>query len=126
MILELYKRFEGIACNEYNDIIEDTDIIFSYTGRARKLRINLVDNTFIDIWYSQGKEYSYHWEQRDVRNKIYRHDNAPHKKWVKVRSFPKHCHDGTQDNVTESGLSDDPEIAFKQFMAIVRRKIILK
>lgn len=95
MILELYKRFKDIAYNEYNDIIDDIDIIFSHTGRARKLRLRLVDTTFVDIWYSTESEYSFHWEQRDVRNKIYRRDNAPHKKWAHVKTFPKHCHDWT-------------------------------
>ncbi|MGR3179651.1 MAG: hypothetical protein ACUZ8E_16540 [Candidatus Anammoxibacter sp.] len=40
MILELYKRFKDIACSEYDDIIDDVNIIFSYTGRARKLSLN--------------------------------------------------------------------------------------
>ena len=93
MILELYNQLKEIADSEYADIIKETRIIFSYTGRARKLRLELADNTFVDIWYSQEGEYSFHWEQRDLRAILYRHDNAPHKRWSYVKTFPKHCHD---------------------------------
>ena len=63
MILELYRLLKEIAENEYKEIIEDTGVIFSHSGRARKLRIKLIDATFIDIWYSLEGEYSFHWEQ---------------------------------------------------------------
>lgn len=42
MILELYRQLKEIADNEFNEIIEDSQIITSYTGRARKLRLNRV------------------------------------------------------------------------------------
>ena len=66
MILDLYRQLKEIADKEYFDIVEDSEIIFSHTGRARKFRIKLVDNTFIDIWYSLEGDYSFHWEQRSV------------------------------------------------------------
>lgn len=124
MILERYRQLKEIVDCEYNDITEESEIIFSYAGRARKLRLKLIDNTFIDIWHSQEGEYSFHWEQRHIRNTIYRHDNAPHKKWSSIRTFPKHCHDGIQGNVTESNLSDNPNDALREFLAIVRKKMI--
>ena len=63
-------------------------------------------------------------EYSDLRNTIYRHDNAPHKRWSSIKTFPKHCHDGIQDNVTESNISDSPNQALREFMAIVRKKMI--
>ncbi len=62
MILKLYKQFENIANNEYGDIIENTVIIFSHAGRARKLRLELIDGTYVDIFYSVENNYSLHWE----------------------------------------------------------------
>jgi hypothetical protein len=124
MILECYNKLREIANSEYDDIIKESDIIFSYTGRARKLRLMLVDDTFIDIWYSTEGEYSFHWEQRNLRDTLYRHDNAPHKRWEYIKTFPKHCHDGFQENVTESNLSDIPEQAMREFLAIVRQRLI--
>jgi hypothetical protein len=64
VILKLYKQFENVANNEYGDIIENAE-----------------------------NNYSLHWEQKNVRNTIYRHDNAPHKKWSNIKTFPKHCRD---------------------------------
>lgn len=124
MILGLYKELRSIALSEYGEIIEDAEIIFSYSGRPRKLRITLVDSTFIDVWYSLDGGYSFHWEQAPLRNSIYRHDNAPHKRWSYVGTFPRHCHDGARDRVVESNLSNDPQKAMREFLSIVRKKII--
>ncbi|MDR4506576.1 MAG: DUF6516 family protein [Candidatus Scalindua sp.] len=76
MILSLYKDLKKLADKEYDDIIDNSEIIYSYTGRARKLRLKLIDSTFVDIFYSEENNYSLHWEQRNMRNTIYRHDNA--------------------------------------------------
>lgn len=124
MILSLYKHLKKIADSEYSDIVEGSEIIFTYSGRARKLRIKLIDTTFIDIWYSAEGEYSFHWEQTNVRDTVYRHDNAPHNKWSFVKTFPKHCHDRTQENVTESNLSEIPDEALREFLNIARKKMI--
>lgn len=123
MILELYRHLRDIADSEYREIIEDSEIIFSYSGRARKLRIKLIDNTFIDIWYSMDGKYSFHWELSPKKS-VYRHDNAPHKKWAFAKTFPKHCPDGTQDNVIESYIPDNPDQAIREFLSIIRKKII--
>jgi hypothetical protein len=64
------------------------------------------------------------WEQSMIRNSIYRHDNAPHVKWSHISTFPRHCHDGAQDNVVESYLSPVPAVALREFLSIVRKKII--
>lgn len=124
MISDLYRQLKEIAVKEYSDIVEDTEIIFSHAGSARKLRIKLIDNTFVDIWYSLEGDYSFHWEQKSVRNTIYRHDNAPHLKWSNIKTFPKHCHDGIQDNVEESLIPDDPKEALRVFFSIVKQRIV--
>jgi len=124
MISELYRQLEALATSEFGDIVEDAEMIPSYTGRARKLRIKLIDQTFVDVWYTADGEYSFHWEQSMIRNSIYRHDNAPHGKWSPISTFPLHCHDGVQDNVVESHLSPVPATALREFLSIVRKKII--
>ena len=106
--------------------MKSAELIQGTAGRIRKLRLFLIDNTFVDIWYSFDGSYSYHWEQRNIRDAIYRHDNAPHKKWQNVSTFPKHCHDGSQLNVTESFLPDDSENAVKEFLCLVRERMIGK
>lgn len=92
MILTVYQKLLLIAKDEFDDIVERCRILFSGSGRARKLRIFLVDGTFVDIWYSLDGKYSYHWNNSGIRGYVYRHDNAPHKAWKGVKTFPKHCH----------------------------------
>ena len=124
MIYNIYKRLKEISEKEFFDIVINAEIIYTYSGRARKLRIHLIDETFIDVWYSTEGEYSYHWEQRGVRDSIYRHDNAPHQKWANIKTFPKHCHSMDESTVIESNISDNPEDAIKEFITLVREKLV--
>ncbi|MFV9676437.1 MAG: toxin-antitoxin system TumE family protein [Methanosarcinales archaeon] len=51
---------------------------------------------------------------------IYRHDNIPHKRWWYVKTFPKHFHDGSEGNVCESLISDEPANVIRVFLAFAR------
>jgi hypothetical protein len=126
MISEYYKRIKRNVELKFSDILKSAELMQGTAGRIRKLRLHLIDNTFVDIWYSSDNSYSYHWEQRNIRNAIYRHDNAPHKKWRNVSTFPKHCHDGTQINVTESFLPDNYDNAVEEFLRLVRERMVTK
>jgi len=115
------KKLREIAEIEFGDIVKDviiTDI--------NELRIILTDNSFVDIWYSlklKGR-YSYHWERRDIDGLIYRHDNAPHRKWKNVTTFPKHFHDGNEEKVRDSYISEEPSEALREFLIFIRRKLV--
>lgn len=79
----------------------------------------------MDVWFSlklPGR-YSYHWERRAIDGKIYRHDNAPHKRWQSVATFPRHFHDGSEANVSESHISKIPEEALREFLTFARERI---
>jgi hypothetical protein len=39
-------------------------------------------------------------------------------------TFPKHFHDGSEGNVVESHVGDDPENALREFLAFVRQKLL--
>ena len=123
MISEHYKRIKRNVELRFSDILKSAELIQGTAGRIRKLCLYLIDNTFVDIWYSSDGSYSYRWEQRNIRNAIYRHDNTPHKKWQNVSTFPKHCHDGNQLNVIESFLPDDYENAVEEFLRLVRERM---
>lgn len=123
MISNLYKPLIEIAEKEFSDIVENSEIIIGSGWRVRKVRFNICDNTFVDVWYSRSGTYSFHWEHTNVRDYIYRQDNAPHNKWRHVNTFPKHCHDGSEENVVESTLSDNPNDALREFLSIVRKKL---
>jgi hypothetical protein len=51
-------------------------------------------------------------------------DNAPHKRWRHVATFPSHFHDGSEDNVVESHISNDPEGAVREVLTFVRNKLL--
>lgn len=55
MILALYTQLKKGALTEHKDIVLDAEIMKSSTGRARKLRLALIDNTYIDVWYSEDQ-----------------------------------------------------------------------
>lgn len=122
MISELYKKLREIALDGFGDIVVRGDILRLSSGAPQKLRLYLVDSTFVDVWISSTGKYSYHWEQGGVRDIVFRHDNAPHERWRHVRTFPKHFHNGKEENVVESNISDEPEEAIKEFLSFIRRK----
>jgi hypothetical protein len=110
-----------IAETEFSDIVVE-----AFSPDVNELRIFLIDGSFVDVWFSLKLEgrYSYHWEQRAVDGTIYRHDNAPHKRWETVKTFPRHFHDGSEDRVVESYISEEPEQALRSFLEFVREKFI--
>jgi len=124
VILGIYKKLQRQALREFSDIVEDAEVVISESGRPKKLRIYLIEGTFIDIWFSSvTKSYSYHWERKEIYGSLYRHDNAPHSRWSNVSTFPAHFHNGSEENVVESKLSKAPEKAVSAFLSFCRDKL---
>jgi Family of unknown function (DUF6516) len=116
------ERLREIAQMEFVDIVVEAII-----PDINELRVILTDGSFVDVWFSlklQGR-YSFHWERRALDGKIYRHDNSPHRRWELVATFPRHFHDGSETNVSESQISEIPEDALREFLAFVRARIDL-
>jgi hypothetical protein len=118
----MYQRLAHLALSEFSDIITGYELIGRRTGAALKLRLHVRDATFIDVWLSPDqRRFAYHWEQRAVRGLIYRHDNAPDH--PEIATFPKHFHNGQEDVVEESHISDDPLVALDEFLQFVRERL---
>jgi hypothetical protein len=114
------SRLREIAELEFGEIVVDTK-----SPDLNELRIMLVDGSFVDVWFSlklKGR-YSYHWECKAIDGTIYRHDNAPHKLWREVVTFPKHFHDGSEERVQGSAISEVPEEGLREFLAFVRDRL---
>ena len=111
------ERLREIAEVEFGEIVAEAII-----PDVNELRIFLSDGSFIDIWFSLKlrERYSFHWERRAIDGTVYRHDNAPHRRWRAVATFPRHFHDGSELNVTESHISEIPEEALREFLAFVQ------
>ena len=119
MIVDIWA-LKDIAEIEFRDLVDMvliTDI--------NQLRIILREGSFIDVWFSLKLKdrYSLHWERKMIDGTIYRHDNAPHKNWQGIRTFPKHFHDGSEENVIESNLPDEPQKALREFLKFIRHRI---
>jgi hypothetical protein len=125
-ILAVYRALETIALNEFADVVVHARIVFLPTGDPLKLRLDIVDGSLLDVFISVSGRYSYHWERRLMASKgdLYRHDNAPHRRWRHVATFPSHFHDGSDDNVVESHISNDPEGAVREVLTFVRNKLL--
>jgi hypothetical protein len=114
------ERLCEIAEIEFSDIVIETLI-----SDVNDLRVVLKDGSFVDVWYSLklSDRYSYHWERRAIDGTIYRHDNAPHRRWQSVDTFPKHFHNGSETRVSESYISSVPEEALREFLTFAREKM---
>ena len=113
------NRLMLIAECEFADIVEHGVIIDD------KLRVMLIDGTYIDFWWSHrlADRFANHWERRHVDNTIYRHDNSPHIKWEHLSTSPQHFHFESDSNVIERYLSTDPDLAIREFLSFVRGMI---
>ena len=113
------SRIKRIVDIEYARIVVSSEIFHN------KLRIFITDGSFADTWFSTRipGRFSYHWEKRHIDGRIYRHDNFPDPRWEKLPTFPKHFHNGSQEGVKESQISDDPMKAIRQFMEFIQERI---
>jgi len=91
----MYDVLEPIALSEFGDIVTSVQHLGRRTETTLKLRLNIRDGTYVDVWLSpDGRRYSYHWEQLAKRGLIHRHDNAPDH--PKISTHPKHFHNGNE------------------------------
>ena len=113
-------RLRKIAETEFTLLVRSTVIV------RDKLRVVLIDGSYIDFWWSTQipGRYAHHWERRHVDGTIYRHDNMPHPQWQAVESFPKHFHDRDAHTVIKSNLPSDPEDALRAFLRFAQGNIL--
>jgi len=122
--MDLYLIFESIA-REYKEVVLETKILTLPSGEPAKLRIELIDGSFADIWISISGKYSYHWDRLEIDGTIYRYDNVPHKVWNYTSTFPHHFHNKEEKMVMDRDMPLKPDMQMKHFMEF-RRKIIMQ
>jgi len=111
--------FKRIAEVEFADIVKSTHRI------DYKLRIVLINNSFVDVHLSQRlpDKFGFHWECMDELGMFYRYDNFPDKKWEPLSTYPYHFHAGTQDAVEASPFPSKPIEGFRAFMEFIRHRL---
>lgn len=107
---------ERIVREEFPDIVIDAQRIDA------KLRVFLVDESFVDFWWSevQAGRFAHHWNRQHVDGTIHRHDNSPHTRWRHIATFPQHYHCEREDHVIESFLPDKPHQAVQALLVFCR------
>jgi len=90
LMLLRYLAFLKIVRDEFSDIVVDAEL------HADRIRLTLVDGSWIEVRYPVEDKFSFHWQRGE---KIYRIDMAPHHR--EISTFPRHIHFGSEDNITE-------------------------
>lgn len=124
VILQVYQRQLEVARQKFGDIVSEGEILYTESKEPLKLRLSIVDGSIVDVFYSSRGKYSYHWDRRIINGTIYRHDNAPHNRWKKIKTFPKHFHQETEYNIKESYISADPLFAIEEFLEFIKSVLI--
>ncbi len=118
----MYEKLADIAVKEFGDVVTGHQLFYRRSALPVKLRLFIRDGTYLDVWVNPSqRRYSYHWEQRAIRGMIHRHDNAPDHH--EISTFPKHFHDGSEEDVQPSMISDSPEEALRIFLSFVQDKL---
>lgn len=110
--------------------VEFSDIVLSTQNLGLRLRIYLIDKSFIDFYFTTRtaiRRFSIHWERIHIDKTIYRLDNTPDKKWKEVDTFPLHFHDKKYVSVTippfDLKQKTSLENAFRNFLRFVEEKL---
>nr|QNO51019.1 hypothetical protein EDLMLJLI_00012 [Methanosarcinales archaeon ANME-1 ERB6] len=52
-----------------------------------------------------------------IDGSVYRYDNRPHENLKHMKSYPKHFHDGSDEEINEGEFSEDPKEILRAFFA---------
>lgn len=58
VIWQIYQRQLEAASQEFGDIVSEAKILYTESKEPLKLRLNIVDGSIVDIFYSTEGKYS--------------------------------------------------------------------
>ncbi len=116
---EVLERLRELAISLHPEIVIDAKIVYG------KLRIYLIDESFIDVWISRrlAGRYAIHWERRHIDGTIYRWDNTPHEIHRRISTFPHHFHEGRDNVVKPYNYPGSIEEALKEALKYAKEKL---
>jgi hypothetical protein len=120
-MLESYQSLADLASEEFSDIVSGSQMVGGTPADPNKLRLNIKDGSYLDIWLSEDNDYAYHWEHRRQSGMIYRWDNAPHH--PEAPTFPNHFHDGEETALKGSELSAESQSALCEVLEFIRQRL---
>ncbi len=106
--------------------IEFGAIVKSVHELDYKLKIILIDNSFIDVHLSRSLpgKFGFHWECMKPGDMFYRYDNFPDRNFRSISTFPYHFHNGSQQLVIAAPFPLDIIDGFRGFLEFVKKKIL--
>lgn len=60
----IYQNLVNFVLDKFADIILSANFIGGTFSDPNKLRLHLVEGSFLDSWLSEDGDYAYHWERR--------------------------------------------------------------
>ncbi len=115
----LYIQLARMVEREFSDIVEQVE------ARKERLRLHVIDGSFIDVWFSRRIpcKYAFHWERRHIDNTVYRWDNAAHRRIERLETFPHHFHEGNQHCIRPFKAKETMEDTLRIILEYVRRQV---
>lgn len=97
---------------------------FSFLRQVNEttIRINLHKESFLDIFQSVRDQNKFAFHLKIADGRVFRLDSRPEKKYQKLKSFPWHLHEGSENRVVSSPFSTIKRVALKQFFAYAKKK----
>lgn len=86
------------------------------------IRIELTKGVFIDIFQSVRDQTKFALHAK-ISEFIFRVDCRPERKYIKLKSFPWHFHNKTEENVETSPFSINKRTALTQFLRFVKKTL---
>jgi len=116
VLLETLRRIAEI---EFSDVIAASGMV------GGKLRLWLMDDSYMDVHLSEKIKgrCGFHWERGHIDGTLFRYDNFPDTNWRHVPTFPYHFHNGSQSNVENAPFDRDIVQGFRQFLTFVREHL---
>ena len=115
----LYEQLKEIGTRELGVWLHEAQYVATPSGVVVKLRFWLITGDLVDAYASRSGRFAFHFEGRSTQRGIYRHDNAPHGSAATCPTYPKHCHSGSESNITPSDLPDDLPAAFRSYCVLL-------
>jgi hypothetical protein len=116
-MLHRYLSFLKIISDEFADLVVDVELY------ADRMKLTLIDGSWIDVRYPVENKFSFHWQRGE---NIYRIDTAPHHR--NIKTFPRHIHFGSESNIVEDYVTKgfSAEQNFRNFMKWVKEILSFK
>ena len=102
------SELSTLCAKEFPDLVAHVRVV---DPRRQRIRIDLLDGTFIDVHQGPQGRYSYHWERG---GDFVRFNNAPH--FDEIETAPHHMHVGmksVQPSAVRGVSTDDVRLVLQ-------------